>query len=85
MQILTKRIPTLVGLLLIVAGVFGGYKYLQGGKIDQSKEITPNKVRITNIADNKFSVSWVSDLATIGYVEYGEIGGKLTNKAYDDR
>jgi hypothetical protein len=85
MNLLTKRIPTILGLLLLIGGIFGAYYYFQNSSSKVGAEFTPQKIRITNIADNKFSVSWVSDEATTGSVEYGKTGEKLTTKKMDDR
>lgn len=85
MSLLTKRIPTIVGLLLIVGGIVGAFYYFQNKGSTISKEIVPEKVRITNIADNKFSVSWVSQAATVGSVEWGPVGEKLAGSAQDER
>lgn len=85
MNLLTKRIPTILGLLLLIGGIFGAYYYFQNNRSTVSAELTPEKVRITNIADNKFSVSWTSSVATTGSIEYGKVGEKLTNKKTDDR
>lgn len=85
MNLLTRRIPTILGIVLLLA-IFGvGYYYLQAKTPKTSQETTPKKVRITNIADNKFSVSWVTDIATPGSVEYGLVGEKITTKVSDDR
>lgn len=85
MNLLTRRIPTILGLVLLIAGIFGAYTYFQNQGSKSSTEITPEKVRITNIADNKFSVSWTSKIATTGAVEYGKVGEKLSGKKMDDR
>lgn len=85
MNLLTKRIPTIVGILLIVALVGAGYYYFSSQKVEVAAEIVPDKVRITNVADNKFSVSWTTQKSTRGAVEYGVVGDKLTTKVEDER
>ena len=85
MNLLAKRIPTIMGLLFIVVGVVGSIYYFRGQSVKTPAEIVPQKVRVTNVADNKFSVSWTTALATTGSVEYGQVGEKLTNKGNDDR
>lgn len=85
MNLLTKKIPTLIGLLLLVAGIIGIAFYFQGTKTKTTPETTPDKIKITNISDNKFTVSWTTGTPTIGYVEYGAIGEKLTKIAKDER
>ena len=85
MNLLTKRFPTILGLLLLVAGIVGSVYYFRGQSTKIPEGVVPQKVRITNIADNKFSVSWTTSTATNGSVEYGQVGEKLTNKVSDER
>ncbi len=86
MSLLTKRFPTILGLFFLVVIVVGIFFYYSNTKaIKVSNEIVPTKVRITNVADNKFSVSWVTAGSTTGEIEYGLVGEKLTTKAKDDR
>ncbi len=85
MSLLTRRIPTLLGLLLIVAAIVGYIYFFQGKTTKTSADLVPSKVRITNIADNKFSVSWVTKSPSQGAVEYGTVGDKLTSRAKDER
>ena len=85
MNLLTRRIPTLLGLLLIVAAIVGYMYFFQGKSTKTSADLVPTKVRITNIADNKFSVSWITKSPTQGAVEYGTVGDKLTSRAKDER
>lgn len=46
---------------------------------------TPKQVKITNIADNGFSISWITDAQTSGLVKYGATSGDLSFSAADDR
>lgn len=85
MSLLTKRFPTLIGLALLVAGIVGAFYYFQGTATKTSTEIVPAKVIITNISDNKFSVSWTTVATAPGSVEYGVVGEKLTSIAKDER
>lgn len=85
MNLLTRRIPTILGLLLLAAAVFGAAYYFRTANTLTDNGIVPEKVRITNVADNKFSVSWTSKNPTVGKVEYGEVGEKLGSVATDER
>lgn len=85
MSLLTRRFPTILGLILLVAGIVGAFYYFQGTTTKTSTDIVPVKVRITNISDNKFSVSWTTESAVPGSVEYGVVGEKLTSVAKDER
>ena len=85
MNVLTKRFPTILGLVLLLGLVVGIFYYFQSMKVATSTTMTPSKVRITNIADNKFSVTWVTQTPTSGAVEYGTVGDKLAATAKDER
>ena len=85
MNLLTRKIPTILGLLLFVVVIFGYILYSQSNTSETNPEIVPKKVRITNVSDNKFTVSWITGIATIGTVEYGPVGEKLTTVGKDER
>ncbi|MBI3290094.1 fibronectin type III domain-containing protein [Candidatus Microgenomates bacterium] len=70
-----KRIPTIVGLLLLVASLGVGVFLVnqrQIFKLGASPDLEPKNVRITNITDSGFSVSWTTDKAAIGFISYGD-------------
>ncbi len=85
MNLLSRRIPTIVGMALVVAIVVGLFYYFQKKNTQVSGENIPTKVRITNLGDNKFSVSWVTNSEIEGAIEYAPVGEKLSQKARDDR
>lgn len=86
MNIFRARLPTIVGLLVLGVGIAAGIYIVNSRKVVVDTEsFRPSAVRITNIADNKFSVSWVSSTATVGKVLYGKVGEELTQVALDDR
>jgi hypothetical protein len=85
---LKKRIPTIIGLILLIIGAIAGVLF-----IDQrtnflpkaAPEYTPQQVKITNITDTGFVVSWVTTEPTIGFVRYGDTAIGLSKTATDDR
>lgn len=85
MKLSERRLPTLLGLLLLLALVAVGYYLTQKRQTPAEAGIVPQKVRITNVADNKFSVSWITSQLSTGAVEYGKAGEKLGSKAADER
>ncbi len=86
MSILSKRVPTIGAILVLVIGIASGVWMVQRQKQGLSKtEIVPKEVRITNVAANKFTVSWITTQATKGKVVYGKVGEKLVEEALDDR
>jgi hypothetical protein len=82
-----KRIPTLLGMLLIIIGV-GVTSFLVNKGIiltgHASPTTNPQNVRITNITDNSFTVSYNTDAQVIGSVNYGK-DQNLGQTALDDR
>ena len=72
---LDKKIPTLLGLLLIVVGL-GVTTFLvnQGGllKSNATPSQQPQEVRITNITGNSFSVSYTTQDSVVGSINYGK-------------
>ncbi len=86
MSLLAKRIPTVVAILVLILGIGGGIWMVQKQKPKINKdEIKPEKVRITNVSDTKFSVSWVTKKPVRAKLVYGKMGEKLTKVATDDR
>lgn len=82
---LGKKIPTLLALLLLVAIGVSFWMWQRGNGANTNIGTVPQSVKITNIADNKFSVSWTTQKPTVGKVEYGNVGEKLDKQKGDDR
>lgn len=84
-----KQIPTLLGLsILVVALVAGLLMFGQGTGVFAPRatpETTPKKIKITNISDKAFTVSFYTAEATTGFIKYGESKSSLKTQASDDR
>jgi len=84
-----KQIPTLLGLGVLVVGLIAGLIFFSGGTgvfaPRASAETTPKNIRITNVSDKTFTISFYTDLATPGFVKYGKEAGSLKAQATDDR
>lgn len=80
------KIPTIIGLILLVLGVAAGVFLVQRAQpfsLRASPEQTPQQIRITNITDKSFSVSWITDQATLGFLSYGKsasLGGTANDE-----
>lgn len=86
MNIFRARLPTIVGLLVLGVGIAAGIYVVNSRRVVVDMEsYQPSAVRITNVADNKFSVSWVTDTAMMGRVIYGKVGEEIAQVAVDDR
>lgn len=83
-----KKLPTILGLLLVLGAIAGGVILIKKGPtffLKASPTLTPNQIKITNISDTSLSVSWITDEKTSGFIKYGtEING-LSLTATDDR
>lgn len=69
------KIPTLVGLFLLLIGTVAGAVLVQSDKIFKSEaklEEKAEEVRVTNVTDNSFTVSWLTNSSTNGYISYGK-------------
>lgn len=82
-----KRIPTLIGFIVLLAGIASGVVLINLGSkllLRASPEVTPKQVKITNITEGTFSVSWITDAKATGFVKYGT-DKELSFTATDDR
>lgn len=84
-----RRIPTLIGLgVLIVALVSGMLFFGQGTGVFAPRatpQTTPKKIRITNVTDSSFTISFFTDEATSAFIKYGLAADELKSQASDDR
>lgn len=87
--VLSKRIPTLVGLGVLVVGLVVGIVLLGTGTNvfapRATPETTPKNIKITNVSDSGFTVSFATDEATAGFIKYGTEERKITTQSADDR
>ncbi len=84
-----KQIPTVLGLLvLFVALISGVLLFGQGTGVFAPRatpETAPQNIRITNVTDKTFTISFYTSERTIAFVKYGEDPKSLTRQASDDR
>ncbi|OGH38192.1 MAG: hypothetical protein A3B44_00880 [Candidatus Levybacteria bacterium RIFCSPLOWO2_01_FULL_38_21] len=86
-NIWSKRIPTLLGIFLIVIGIAITSYLVKTGAILTSKagpSETPENIRISNISSTSFTVSYKTAENVIGSVNFGK-DKKLGLTALDDR
>lgn len=84
-----KRIPTILGLgFLVVALIIGVLFIGQGAGIFAPRataETTPKNVRLTNVTDTTFTISFMTEIATTSFVKYGTDENKMNLQTADDR
>ncbi len=86
-----KRLPTFIGIgILVIALMAGVYVTTIGGGPGvfaprATAETTPQKIKVTNITDSSFTISFVTSDKTAGFVKYGEEENSTKSQASDDR
>lgn len=82
-----KKIPTLLGIILISGGIFMTTMLTRSGVIFQSKAgptQIPQQVRLSNISDSSFTVTYTTATPILGSVKYGT-NATFGSTALDDR
>lgn len=84
-----KRIPTLLGIGLLIVGLIVGTIVFSSGTgvfaPRATPETTPKNVKLSNITDQGFAVSFITDSPTVGYIRLGTEPNKLKTQVGDDR
>jgi len=76
------KIPTIIGIIFLLLGTFGGVFFLrkiQLFKIGASTTATPKDVRVSNLSDISATISWVTEDATADFISWGETQKNLGN------
>ncbi len=82
-----RKIPTLIGILLIIAIMMGiGFVFesLSKGQTRASSSIEPNKVTVTNVSDTGFTLVWQTEDLTSGTINVTGSNGKKYS-GFDER
>lgn len=80
-------IPTILGIIILLAGIFAGVFALRNAqifKIGASTDTSPKDIRISNITDNSATISWTTDKETSGFVAWGAAQGDTNKVAEED-
>ncbi|MBU0974854.1 fibronectin type III domain-containing protein [Patescibacteria group bacterium] len=88
-KILDKRIPTILGTVVLVIALISGTLLIgKGGGVFSpraSVETTPKNVKVSNVHDTSFTISFLTDNNTAGFVKYGAESNSLKSQASNDR
>lgn len=82
-----KHIPTLLAISLIIIGITATSYLVKSGTITTSQAgplETPKDLKITNVSDSSFTVSYSTEADVIGSVNFGE-DKNLGSVAFDER
>ncbi len=84
-----KRIPTLLGLGVLVVGLVAGILFLGQGfgsfSPRATPQTTPKNIQVTNVTDSGFTVSFITDESTTSFIKYGTEPTTLNLQVSDDR
>lgn len=81
------HIPTIFAIFILVLGVGMGVFLVsreQNYRLGAAPETAPYDVKISNVTNTSFSVSWVTDKAVTGAVNWGETAAVGTIRASND-
>ncbi len=70
-----SKIPTIIAIFILLSGVITGVLLLQQKqifKLGATGEISPKSVKVTNIGESSFAVSWTTDKKVLSYIKWGE-------------
>lgn len=84
-----KRIPTLLAILFLLVALASTLFLLKNGSVfflKAAADITPGKIKITNLTDSSFTVSWITAKETTGFLTFTETNSSDQQQvAFDDR
>lgn len=78
-SVFQKRIPTILGFLLVGVGILLSSWFLQTGAlipIQAATGTTPQNVRISNVSDTSFTISYTTTDPVIGYITHSSGSGE---------
>jgi len=84
-----RQIPTLLGLGILIASLIGGIALISsGGGVFAPRataQTAPKNLKLTNIKDTSFTVSFITDENTSSFIKYGKSATDMKSQAADDR
>lgn len=86
--LMTKRIPTVIGVLILLGGLIAGVILVnsrQGLLTKAGPTEAPKNVKISNKGSGTFTVSWTTDQPVTGYIKHSENPAKINTPAGDFR
>ncbi|OGD72784.1 hypothetical protein A3K29_01395 [Candidatus Collierbacteria bacterium RIFOXYB2_FULL_46_14] len=85
---MSKRIPTMLGIFILIAGLVAGVILVntrQGLESKAGPSESPKNLKISNLNATTFSVSWTTDTPLTGLTKYSQDPAKIVTPAGDVR
>lgn len=82
-----KTIPTILGVIVLLLGSLAGVFLMNSSQIFQiGADVTTyaKNIRVANLSDDSFTLSWTTDKETKGYIIWGTSENNIDNIAYED-
>jgi hypothetical protein len=76
-----SKIPTIVGIIILLATTFAGVYFLQMNqvfKIGANPTFIPKDIRTSNVSDSSATISWVTEDSATNFINWGETQENLT-------
>lgn len=80
MIIKRNKIPTLLGIVVLIVGIFTGVFFLgmkQIFRIGADASVAPKDIRVANVSDTSATISWTTDKETSSFILWGESQGSV--------
>lgn len=79
--------PTALGLLILLVAIGVGLYWVKNktGTAPAAAGLAPKQIRLANVTDTGFTVSWVSDQSATGKIKLGTESNSLKDQVLDDR
>lgn len=82
-----SKMPTILGVIFLTVGLAAGVLLIQNRQIFRlgaTQESIPKDVRIANITDASFTVSWVTEKESLGFVSWGDNENSISRTEEDE-
>lgn len=82
-----NKIPTIIGIVILLIGTFAGVYFLKMNqifRIGASPTVTPKDIRTGNLSDTSATISWITEGATSAFISWGETQQNLTKIENED-
>lgn len=80
-------LPTILGLIVLIVGVLAGVTLINSRqifKIGANTEATPKNVRVSNITNSSATITWTSDIESVGFIKWGKSELSLSKVALEE-
>jgi hypothetical protein len=81
-----RKIPTISGVLLIITVVISGItitSYIKHKDAGLSENIAPKDIRISNVSDSSFNISWITKTKATGIIKWSSTPSNLNEEIED--